>query len=186
MLCSTFQCRPQGLRTAGLARHVWLATFAQPAHLGAYKRDRAWLSQWNTRTLDPLYKREDRLEHDQGGRRAACLIRQQGGMQGMSGQDSRRQLKAAVATRCAQAAQLNVYQGERVDTASLEVCMLADGSPWLLGQGSFGCVYKVTLTGRRSPHLAGSADWTQQRCACVCKRMLTGPNSSEHVPQQQR
>lgn len=70
------------------------------------------------------------------------------GMQGMRAQDSRRQLKATVADRCAQAAQLSVWQGEEADTASLEVCVLVDGSPWLLGQGSYGCVYKVMLTGQ--------------------------------------
>ena len=41
--------------------------------------------------------------------------------------------------------QVDLYTGPQASAASLEICTRPDGSPWLLGEGACGRVYKVRL-----------------------------------------
>ena len=38
---------------------------------------------------------------------------------------------------------VDLYTGPQAEQADLEICRLADGSPWVLGSGACGIVYKV-------------------------------------------
>ncbi len=39
---------------------------------------------------------------------------------------------------------VDLYTGPQAERADLEICRLAYGSPWVLGSGACGIVYKVT------------------------------------------
>ena len=53
------------------------------------------------------------------------------------------------AGRYARRLHVDLFTGPQAERADLEICKLADGSPWVLGSGACGVVYKVSNTSKR-------------------------------------
>ncbi len=50
------------------------------------------------------------------------------------------------AGRYARRLHVDLFTGPQAERADLEICKLADGTPWVLGSGACGVVYKVSHT----------------------------------------
>jgi len=73
------------------------------------------------------------------------------------------------AGRYARRLHVDLITGPQAERADLEICKLADGSPWVLGSGACGVVYKVSHTSvqHHAECAVGSLTCCRLQLACL-------------------
>ena len=71
------------------------------------------------------------------------MASKQNGCWQVEGWSSNAAFMEAMASKYAKQLHLSMCIGPQIECTSLEVSRRADGSPWVLGQGACGIVYKV-------------------------------------------